>query len=100
MSNTDAIEQLVRIIAERKLDASASSYTRELLSSPQKVYRKVNEETFELIYACMHEDKKRVASEAADLVYHMLVMLAKHDVAWDSVLQELSNRRGPATESD
>jgi len=91
----EVLEALVGVIASRKADPSARSYTNRLLASgPDGAGAKVTEEAGELVQAAREETDDRVVSEAADLVYHMLVLLACRDVSFDLVEAELARRFG------
>ncbi len=84
---------LEEIIAERRSAAPESSYTARLLAEGrQRIAQKVGEEGVELALAGVGDDRTRVVSEAADLVYHVLVLLAARDVRLDEVLEELARR--------
>jgi phosphoribosyl-ATP pyrophosphohydrolase len=63
-----------------------------LASGVAKVSQKVGEEAVEVVVAANSEDDERLASEAADLLYHLLVLLQARGVPLDVVLQELENR--------
>lgn len=89
----DTLRELYDVVADRKANPRAESYTNALLDHPEKVFRKLNEETYELIYACLKQEKEEIAYEAGDLLYHLLVLLVKHDISWDCLLAELEKRR-------
>jgi len=85
----------VGVIASRKADPSARSYTTRLLASgPEGAGAKVTEEAEELVRAAREETDDRVVAEAADLMYHTLVLLACRDVPFDLVEAELARRFG------
>jgi phosphoribosyl-ATP pyrophosphohydrolase len=82
-------------VAARKGDPSARSYTSRLLAGGvPAIGDKVTEEAGELVAAADHETDDRVVSEAADLVYHMLVLLACRGVGLSQVEDELARRFG------
>ena len=58
-----------------------------------RIAQKVGEEAVELAIASVQEDRKRIVAEAADLVYHLLVLLRYHDLALADVARELSQRQ-------
>ena len=90
-----ALGELEREILARKSSTAEKSYTRSLLDGgPEKIGKKLREEADELARAVDHESSDRVASEAADLLYHALVGLAARDVTVREVLAELARRRG------
>ena len=89
------LETLEGVIASRKADPSARSYTTKLLASgPEGAGAKVTEEAEELVRAARGEADDRVVAEAADLVYHALVLLACRDVTLARVEDELARRFG------
>jgi phosphoribosyl-ATP pyrophosphohydrolase/phosphoribosyl-AMP cyclohydrolase len=87
---------LWRVVAERALERPAGSYTAELLDKGVGACaRKVGEEAVELAVAALDEDDERVVSEAADLVFHLYVLLASRGVDVDAVEAELTRRHAP-----
>ncbi len=91
----ETLEELERVVAARKGDPSARSYTSRLLAGGvPAIGAKVTEEAGELVAAADHETDDRVVSEAADLVYHMLVLLACRGVGLSQVEDELARRFG------
>jgi phosphoribosyl-ATP pyrophosphohydrolase/phosphoribosyl-AMP cyclohydrolase len=90
------LQQLERVIAERRSAAPDGSYTASLLASGrQRIAQKVGEEGVELALAGVGDDQARVVAETADLLYHVLVLLAARDISLDEVLQELERRHRP-----
>ncbi len=88
-----SLEALERIIAERATAPPAESHTARLLAdAPRKPAAKVIEEAGEVAVAALAEDADRVAEEAADLLYHLLVVLRSRDVVLAAVLQRLAAR--------
>jgi phosphoribosyl-ATP pyrophosphohydrolase len=91
----EALESLERVIASRKGGDADRSYTSRLLAGGvAKIGGKVTEEADELVQAAAAENDARVVSEAADLVYHALVLLAARGVAFAQVEDELARRFG------
>jgi len=91
----ETLENLERVVAARKGDPSARSYTSRLLAGGvPAIGAKVTEEAGELVVAADRETDDRVVSEAADLVYHMLVLLACRGVRLAQVEDELARRFG------
>jgi len=89
------LDQLEREIASRRQSTAAKSYTRHLLDGgPDRVGAKLREEASELAQAIAGESDDRVASEAADLLYHLMVGLASRDVPWRAVIEQLAARAG------
>jgi phosphoribosyl-AMP cyclohydrolase / phosphoribosyl-ATP pyrophosphohydrolase len=86
---------LWRTISERARDRRAGSYTSELLESGVGACaRKVGEEAVEVAVAALTESDERVVEEAADLVYHLYVLLASRGVDLAQVEDELRARAG------
>jgi phosphoribosyl-ATP pyrophosphohydrolase/phosphoribosyl-AMP cyclohydrolase len=87
------LSRLARTIAARAADRPQGSYTAELLAGGVgKASQKVGEEAVEVVVAANSEDDERLASEAADLLYHLLVLLQARGVPFDNVLRELESR--------
>jgi phosphoribosyl-ATP pyrophosphohydrolase/phosphoribosyl-AMP cyclohydrolase len=87
------LSRLARTIAQRDSERPKGSYTAELLAGGVgKASQKVGEEAVEVVVAANSEDDERLASEAADLLYHLLVLLQARGVPLDAVLQELESR--------
>ncbi|MEC8629293.1 MAG: phosphoribosyl-ATP diphosphatase [Pseudomonadota bacterium] len=91
----DILRELETVITSRKGADPDSSWTAKLLSKgPEKCAEKFGEEAIEAIIAAAKNDRENLTYEAADVLYHMLVMLAARDVALDDVLGELARRQG------
>ena len=89
------LERLAQVIDARKEADPASSWTAKLLSKgPEKCAEKFGEEAVEAIIAAAKGDRQNLTAEAADVLYHLLVMLSANDVAWADVLAELERREG------
>ena len=82
------------IIARKSADPSSSWTAKLLAKGPEKCAVKFGEEAIEAIIEAVKGDKQALISEAADVVYHLMVMLASRDVAFDDVLAELARRIG------
>ena len=91
----ETLESLEHVILSRRSEPADRSYTSKLLSGGAPLIgAKVTEEAEELARAAAGETGDRVVSEAADLLYHMLVLRAFRDVPLASVEAELSRRFG------
>jgi phosphoribosyl-ATP pyrophosphohydrolase len=91
----EVLEALERVISGRKGGDPARSYTARLLAGgPPAAGAKVTEEAGELVRAATGEPDDRVVAEAADLLYHTLVLLACRGVTLDQVEAELARRFG------
>jgi len=87
--------RLERTLQERKGSDAGESYTKSLLEAgPTKIDAKVREEATELGQALIGESDERVASEAGDVIYHLLVGLVLREVSLRDLLSELSKRFG------
>lgn len=87
------LNQLERIIADRKEKAPAGSYTAKLFGAGlQKIGQKLGEEAVELAIAAQYPEAQRCVEEAADLVYHLMVLLSAKDITLQQVEAELANR--------
>ncbi len=90
-----ALERLAATIAARKGADPDSSWTAKLLAKgPEKCAEKFGEEAIEAIIEAVKGDRARLTSEAADVLYHLLVMLAAREVTLADVLAELDRREG------
>jgi phosphoribosyl-ATP pyrophosphohydrolase len=102
MADERFLAQLWATIESRKAadDAQIESYTRKLLANPGKIRKKVIEEAYEVNEAHQalldgRDSKDHLAHEAADLVYHLMVLLASADVTPGEVWSVLEHRHGP-----
>jgi len=71
----EALSALEHTVAARAADPPAGSYTAELLADPARIGEKVREEAEEVARAAREEPEERVAEEAADVLYHLTVLL-------------------------
>jgi phosphoribosyl-ATP pyrophosphohydrolase len=81
------------IVARRGADPDSSWTAKLLAKGPEKCAEKFGEEAIEAIIEAVKGDRARLTSEAADVIYHLLVMLAARDVDLADVLAELDQRR-------
>lgn len=92
---TTALDRLAATIAARKGADPETSWTAKLLSKgPEKCAEKFGEEAIEAVIEAVKGDREKLTYEAADVLYHLLVMLAARDVTLDAVLAELDRRHG------
>lgn len=90
-----ALERLAATIEARKGADPDSSWTAKLLSKgPEKCAEKFGEEAIEAIIEAVRGDRARLTAEAADVIFHLLVMLAARDVSLTEVTAELARREG------
>ena len=89
----EATAALDRTLADRAGERPEGSYTVELLDDPDRISAKVREEADEVARAAAGESEERVAEEAADLLYHLQVLLRSREVPLSAVLETLNDRR-------
>jgi phosphoribosyl-ATP pyrophosphohydrolase len=92
----DVLEDLFAVIEDRKENLPADSYTASLFTHEKgenAVLEKLGEESTELLLAAKDDDREEMAHESADIVYHLLVLLAMKDMDLDDLLAELESRR-------
>lgn len=93
--SSDALHKLAETIHSRKVLPSSKSYTRELLDAGvAQCAKKFGEEAVELVIAAAASPASAVETEAADVLYHLLVLLEARDVRLESVLRVLEGRMG------
>ncbi|WP_416881413.1 phosphoribosyl-ATP diphosphatase [Marivita sp.] len=89
------LEELEQIVAARASASTDESWTAKLLAKgPEKCAEKFGEESIEAIIEAIKGDRDRLTSEAADVLFHLLVMLKSCDVALADVMAELARRQG------
>ena len=97
MSNVSFLETLESVIRQRVTSSPEGSYTARLASEGVlKVAQKVGEEAVELAIAAAVQDRAHVTHEAADLIYHLLLLLKLRDLTLADVVAELEGRHRPA----
>ncbi|EBA03979.1 phosphoribosyl-ATP pyrophosphatase [Rhodobacterales bacterium HTCC2150] len=91
----NVLDELFATIIARKTADPTSSWTAQLLAKgPEKCAEKFGEESIEAIIEAVKGDKAAMTNEAADVLYHLLVMLASRDVELNDVLENLAARQG------
>jgi phosphoribosyl-AMP cyclohydrolase / phosphoribosyl-ATP pyrophosphohydrolase len=90
----EALPALERVIEERRSADPSTSYTAELLAEPRRIGEKVREEADEVARAARDESDERVAEEAADVLYHLTVLLAQRGLRLADAYEVLNERRG------
>ena len=87
--------KLAATIRQRRADSADKSYTRQLLDAgPKRCAKKLGEEAVETVIAALAEDDAALAGEAADLIYHLLVLLESRNLDIARVLAILEARMG------
>ena len=88
------LEELARTIADRAQASPETSYTAKLIAKgPDGALKKLGEEATEVLLAAKGESDERLAEESADLLYHLMVVLAQRRVPVEKVLDVLRRRR-------
>jgi phosphoribosyl-AMP cyclohydrolase / phosphoribosyl-ATP pyrophosphohydrolase len=90
----EALAALERTLRSRAEERPEGSYTVSLLDDPKLIAEKVEEEAEEVGRAAREESDERVAEEAADLLYHLSVLLSSRGVPQSAVMEVLNGRRG------
>ena len=91
--DSDILNELMDVIRDRQVKRPEGSYTSYLFNEGQdKILKKVGEETSEVIVASKNNEKGPIVYEMADLVYHLMVLMAYHGLSWDDIYRELGER--------
>lgn len=84
---------LEELLKSRKKDMPKGSYTTKLFKKGlDKIAQKLGEEAVELVIACKNKKDEETIYESADLIYHLLVLLAEKNISLDDVIQEMKIR--------
>jgi len=87
------LDDLAALIKARRKDDASTSYTKSLLDAgAPRIAKKFGEEAVETIIAAMESDRGALLNEAADMLYHLLVLLEARDIPLEEVLRELERR--------
>ncbi|NUB89851.1 phosphoribosyl-ATP diphosphatase [Haloterrigena sp. SYSU A121-1] len=92
----DTLEELFAVIEDRKETLPDDSYTASLFTHEKgenAVLEKLGEESTELVLAAKDDDREEIAYEAADIVYHLLVLLSMKEMSLEDLEAELEARR-------
>jgi len=90
----ETLGALEKVLSDRKKNPPVGSYTARLYADESLRHKKVGEEATELVVASLKGDKKEIAHEAADLLYHALVLLQAHGMGLAEVAEALRSREG------
>ena len=89
------LQELFDVIESRKGADPDSSYSAKLFAGGrEKIARKLNEESLEVLIAALNETPERLVSESADVLYHLMVLWADAGIAPEQVWRELAIRAG------
>jgi phosphoribosyl-ATP pyrophosphohydrolase len=95
MSEDNSLVRLAALIHSRRSDTSGKSYTSQLLTAgTERCAKKFGEEAVELVIAAMGPADQAVKAEAADVLYHLLVLLESRQIPLDDILKVLEGRMG------
>lgn len=91
----DAFDRLHAAVVANRLGDPAASYTARLTAKGRaKIAQKLGEEAVEAVIAAMQDDRAAITAEAADLIYHLSVLLADAGLSFDDIRAELVRREG------
>ena len=94
INNADLLSELEEVIADRRANPRDDSYVSRLFGEGlNKIAQKVGEEAVEVVIAAKDDDLAAFKSEAADLLFHFLVLLQAKDLRFNDVLDALASRR-------
>src|SRR3989339_882529 len=92
-TNINFLNQLSGLIKERKKILPENSYTTKLFKNgANRIIQKIGEEAIETVIAAKNRDKDEIVNETADLIYHLLVMLAEQEIELEDVVSKLVER--------
>ena len=95
MNMQSVFEQLSATIESRKTASPDSSYVAKLFhKSADSILKKIGEEATEVVIAAKDENREQIVYESADLLFHLMVMLAQYDLTLADVADELARREG------
>ncbi len=93
MASQEVLYQVSEVIEDRKQNPQVGSYTNYLFDKGlDKILKKVGEEATETIIAAKNQDRGEIIYEMADLIYHLMVLMAVTGVSWDDIFSELEKR--------
>ena len=91
--NINFLLKLTELVNQRKKDLPVNSYTTKLFKEgSDRIIQKVGEEATEVIIAAKNKSKQQIIYESADLLYHLIVMLANNELSITDVVKELESR--------
>ena len=95
MNMQSVFEQLSATIESRKTASPDSSYVAKLFhKGANSILKKIGEEATEVVIAAKDENREQIVYESADLLFHLMVMLARYDLTLADVAEELARREG------
>lgn len=95
MSGQDTLARLAATVQAKRAESAGNSYTKQLLDGGvERCAKKFGEEAVETIIAALGSDDAHLKAEAADTLYHLVVLLEARGIAWGDVLAVLEAREG------
>ena len=91
---SEGLDRLAAVIAARRGDDPAASWSARLLADRPLAAKKLAEEGVEMALAAVQDDRAALIAEGADVIYHYLALLAAADIPLDAVAAELEAREG------
>ncbi len=92
---SETVQKLETLIQDRRSASPQSSYVASLFAKGrEKMAQKLGEEAVETVIAALSGDPKKLTCEAADLMFHLLILLNEGGVSFEDVLAELARREG------
>lgn len=92
-SNLNFLKRLNDLVNQRKIKLPEGSYTTELFKSgSDRIIQKVGEEAVEVLISAKNKSRKEIVYESADLLFHLMVMLADNEIEISDVIKELESR--------
>lgn len=89
-----ALDALLQVLRDRRATRPAGSYSAYLFNEGRdKILKKIGEEATEVVIAAKGDNRERLVSELADLVFHLSVLLVDEGIGWEEVEEELGRRR-------
>lgn len=89
-----SVADLYQLVLDRKVNPQEKSYTSYLFAKGnEKILKKIGEESTEVVIGAMKESKEETTYEIADLIYHLLVLMANNEIVPAEILEELSKRQ-------
>lgn len=94
--DTEILEEVFKVIKDRRENPREDSYVSSLMrQGKERILEKIREESLELIEASEDEGKDEIVHEAADVIFHVMVLLGAEKVDFEEVMEELRGRRKP-----
>ena len=91
----EILKELYEVVLDRRRNPVEGSYTCKLFEEGlDKILKKIGEESVEVILAGRKQEREEIIYEAADLLYHLIVLLVYAGIGLEEVMEELERRRG------